>query len=150
MRPVEASDLELVLNQRHEMFIEMGFEPGACHAAIEANRDLFRTALADGRYRGFFAVDNSNRVVAGGGIISHQFHTGPLDASRRRSWIVNVYTEPSHRRRGLARMVMQALLNLCRELGWTAVLLHASSDGRPLYDSLGFKATNEMILKLRQ
>ena len=60
-----------------------------------------------------------------------------------------MYTEPEHRRRGLARMIMMALLELCRESGWAVVHLHASSDGRPLYESLGFQAANEMILKLR-
>jgi hypothetical protein len=33
-------------------------------------------------------------------------------------------------------------------LGLVAVFLHASDEGRPLYESLGFKATNEMVLRL--
>jgi len=37
----------------------------------------------------------------------------------------------------------------CRRQNFASVFLHASKDGRPLYDSLGFEPTNEMKLKLR-
>lgn len=127
----------------------MGYDAAATDRSIVIVTELFRAALADGRYRGFFAEDPEGRVVAGGGVISYDFHVGPRDDAPRRSWIVNVFTEPEHRRRGLARLIMDALVELCRAQGWSIVFLHASDDGRPLYESMGFKATNEMILKLR-
>jgi hypothetical protein len=43
--------------------------------------------------------------------------------------------------------VMLAILAWLKDQGFTAVNLHASQEGRPLYDSLGFEATNEMRLK---
>jgi hypothetical protein len=36
----------------------------------------------------------------------------------------------------------------CREQGYKTVALHASDEGRPLYESLGFQPTNEMRLHL--
>ena len=63
--------------------------------------------------------------------------------------IVNVYTEPAYRRRGLARRLMIAMLDWLRQQGYGTVSLHASDYGRPLYESLGFKVTNEMRLQLR-
>jgi GNAT superfamily N-acetyltransferase len=63
--------------------------------------------------------------------------------------IVNVYTEPAHRRRGLARRLMVAMLDWLREQGYGTVSLHASDYGRPLYESLGFAATNEMRMQLK-
>lgn len=149
LRPVEAKDLDLVLYHRRQMFVEMGHDANKTDAAIRATESLFCRSLAEGRYRGFFFEDNLNRVVAGGGVITYEFHVGPQDSSPHRSWIVNMYTEPNHRRRGLARMIMAALVDLCRELGWAVTYLHASPDGRPLYESLGFKATNEMVVNLR-
>ena len=38
----------------------------------------------------------------------------------------------------------------CREQGYKTVSLHASEDGRHLYEALGFKPTNEMRLGLKQ
>jgi len=43
---------------------------------------------------------------------------------------------------------MLTALSWCRDSGIRSVILHASSDGRPLYDSLGFTPTNEMRLNL--
>ena len=44
--------------------------------------------------------------------------------------------------------MMEALLGWCRGQGFRSVALHASEEGRPLYEKLGFHHTNEMRLKL--
>ena len=149
LRAVSPPDLETVLHHRLRMFIDMGFDPAASESARQANTDLFQRALEEGRYRGFFVEDSQGSVVAGGGVVTHEFHTGPREIAPRRSWIVNVYTEPQHRRRGLARAILGALVDLGSEEGWAAVFLHASDEGRALYESLGFKATNEMVMRLK-
>jgi GNAT superfamily N-acetyltransferase len=59
--------------------------------------------------------------------------------------VVNVYTEPEYRRQGIARALMLALMEWARTTAADRVVLHASSDGRALYESLGFVATNEML-----
>jgi hypothetical protein len=43
---------------------------------------------------------------------------------------------------------MEAALDWGRTHGIRAVILHASSEGRPLYEKLGFRPTNEMRLML--
>ncbi|MBI3493214.1 MAG: GNAT family N-acetyltransferase, partial [Acidobacteria bacterium] len=50
-------------------------------------------------------------------------------------------TEPAHRRRGLARLVMDAIHAWCREAGVASVALNASRDGQPLYESMGYAVT---------
>jgi GNAT superfamily N-acetyltransferase len=59
-----------------------------------------------------------------------------------------VYTEPQFRRRGLARRLIEAALEWCRENKIDVVILHASPEGRALYESLGFQASNEMRINL--
>jgi GNAT superfamily N-acetyltransferase len=44
---------------------------------------------------------------------------------------------------------MQTMIEWCRREGFARVNLHASEDGRHLYESLGFEPSNEMRLKLR-
>ena len=41
------------------------------------------------------------------------------------------------------------MIEWCRKKGFSAVSLHASDAGRPLYETAGFQPTNEMTLKLR-
>jgi GNAT superfamily N-acetyltransferase len=117
-------------------------------AAVEAvSLPFHRRALEEGRYHALFAEDEG-AVVAGGGVIVVDFLPHPRDPVPRRAWIVNVYTEPSHRRRGLARRIVEGLVTWCREEGMATVFLHASAEGRGLYEQLGFVAANEMRLDL--
>jgi GNAT superfamily N-acetyltransferase len=66
-----------------------------------------------------------------------------------RATILNVYTDPEYRRRGIARLLMETMIDWCKRKGLARVNLHASDAGRHLYESLGFEPSNEMRLKLR-
>jgi GNAT superfamily N-acetyltransferase len=101
-----------------------------------------------GEYRGWLAVAADGRVAAGAGITIVPWPGGPRDTAPRRGWIQNVYTEPEFRRRGLARLLVESVVNWCRTEGFHTVSLHASRDGRSLYESMGFRDTNEMRLIL--
>jgi GNAT superfamily N-acetyltransferase len=149
VREATPEDLDVVMHHRRRMFADMGNRDAAALDAMEASsRPIFARALADGSYRGWLAVESSGRVVAGGGIIRLPYHSSPRDPDPRRSWIVNMYTEPEYRRRGLARRLMESMIEWCRAERMANVFLHASDEGRPLYDALGFKPTNEMRLAL--
>ena len=75
--------------------------------------------------------------------------THPRDPQPRRATILNLYTYPQYRRQGLARLLMQTMIDRCRGEGFASVSLHASDDGRLLYEALGFQPTNEMRLWLK-
>ncbi|MDO5118726.1 MAG: GNAT family N-acetyltransferase [Coriobacteriales bacterium] len=57
-------------------------------------------------------------------------HTGVL---------FNVFTLPEHRRQGLARRVMNRLIDDARARALDVLELHATDDGYPLYRLLGFE-----------
>ena len=44
---------------------------------------------------------------------------------------------------------METMIAWCKGKSFARVTLHASEDGRHLYESLGFEPTNEMSLQLR-
>ena len=58
--------------------------------------------------------------------------------------VVNVFTERPYRRQGLARRLMQEVLQWAAFNGVASIVLHASPDGRALYEQLGFVPTSEM------
>lgn len=130
------------------MFAELGHASGDGLARVESDtRAALAGLMADGTYRHWF-LEDSGQVVAGGGAILVPWLPMPQEPALRRVTVLNVYTEPSHRQRGLARRVMQFIIDWCRDEGLACVQLHASPAGRPLYVSLGFLATNEMRLAL--
>jgi GNAT superfamily N-acetyltransferase len=149
IREATPAALDVVMHHRRSMFADMGNRERAALDAMEASsRPLFARALADGAYRGWLVQEDGGRVVAGGGIIMLPYHSSPRDPSPQRAWIVNVYTEPAYRRQGLARRLMDEMIRWCRARRMTAVYLHASDEGRALYESLGFTPTNELRLPL--
>jgi GNAT superfamily N-acetyltransferase len=149
IRKARPSDLGIIMHHRRSMFADMGHrDPTTLSAMLATSEPLFERGLEDGSYQGWLAEGSPGVVVAGGGVIILEFHSHPRDPRPRRAWIVNMYTEPSFRRRGLARRLMEAMIVWCREVELTSVFLHASDEGRPLYASLGFTPTNEMRVDL--
>ena len=63
--------------------------------------------------------------------------------------LFNVYTVPEHRRKGLARRVMEHLLSSAFELNLDVVELNATEDGYELYRSLGFKDDSSTHVPMR-
>jgi len=103
-------------------------------------------ALGDGSYRGWLAMSDGD-IVGGGGVLLCSWPASPKDPLLLRPIILNVYTEPEFRGRGVARRIMNAILDWLRDQEFASVSLHASDAGRHLYEGLGFVATNEMRLR---
>jgi GNAT superfamily N-acetyltransferase len=149
IRHATPTDLPIILHHRRSMYEDMGTRDAkALDVMVATSEPYFRAALADGSYRGFLAETNDNRVVGGGGIVISPWPAHPSDSQARRAMILNMYTEKAYRRRGIARLLMLTMMRWLRNEGFPKVGLHASDDGRPLYESLGFQVSNEMEIKL--
>ena len=150
IRQACSEDLEHILHHRIAMFEEMGYRDPAMLVRLEAvSREYFSEALRRGTYRGWMAEKSDGQVVGGGGIVVADWPGFPGEDQAKRIWILNMYTEPEARRCGVARKLMQTMVECCRREGYGAVSLHASAAGRLLYQSIGFQQTNEMSLKLK-
>ena len=124
--------------------------------AFEILRAKARTRLEEwltsGDYIGWLATpaDQSELVVGGAGVQLQRILPRPVDDATigegRQGTIVNVFTEPEWRRRGIAGLLMQEIINWSKTEKIDRLILHASDDGRPVYEKLGFKESNEMLL----
>lgn len=148
IRPGSLADIPEVLRQRRAMYEDMNYKDSAKLVAMaDLTRTYLETALADGSFRSWLACDG-HQPVAGGAVIVSPWPAHPYDLECRRATILNVYTNREYRRRGIARRLMQTMIGWCKQQGLARVTLHASDDGRHLYESLGFEASNEMKLVL--
>jgi GNAT superfamily N-acetyltransferase len=149
LRIATSADLPVLMNQREKMFRDIGHHDEATLAATMAlDTPFFSQGLLDESYRAWLIVDDTGAAAAGGGIVLVRHHASPRDPHDRRPVVVNVFTEPPHRRRGLARLLMETMITWAKGEGFKLLYLHASPDGRALYEALGFEATNEMRLQL--
>jgi len=148
VRPATISDIETILHHRRSMYLDMGVATPQSAALLEpASRTFFEAALPTGGYYGLL-VEVEGAVVAGGGVLLADWPGSPSNREAKRAWILNVYVEKAWRKRGLARLVMESLVDWCRAQGFKSVSLHSSDEGRGLYEKMGFRPTNEMRLTL--
>ena len=67
----------------------------------------------------------------------------------RRAHLMNVYTRNTYRRQGIARKMVEMLIDETWKRGATEISLDATVMGRPLYESLGFKNSTEAMVMTR-
>lgn len=140
-------DAEVIARHRAQMYSDMrAVNDQDCERLREASQPYLRAMLESEQYMGWLVEDFSG-VVAGAGVSFRELAPYPgCYRTGRLASIGNLYTVPTHRRRGLARMLMETVLHWCDEHGIDQITLSASEQGRPLYQSLGFVPTEEMRL----
>jgi len=149
IREATTDDIPEILRQRRAMYEDMDYKDSEALAAMVATSAAYLSeALPAGSFRAWLAV-SGERIVGGGAIVISPWPSHPYDGQSRRATILNVYTYPDYRKRGIGRQLMQTMIDWCRREDFAFVSLHASKDGRHLYESLGFEPTNEMRLNLR-
>jgi GNAT superfamily N-acetyltransferase len=149
LRNATPDDAELITEHRLLMFKETRPVSAATEASLRAALpDLLRGMLGSGQYVGWLLVDADGSIIAGAGVAIRRLLPRVETQVACEALVVNVYVAPDHRRQGLARRLMETILAWVREQGIERVALHASSMGRPLYESLGFVPTSEMVLNL--
>ena len=134
------------------MFRDMGSaQPSIEQPLLAAATSAIRDAMSAGEYVAWVAhpANNHARVVAGAGVQIRRLLPRPDSSGTgvlvgREGIVLNVYVDRDYRRRGLARRLMETIIEWARETRVVRLVLHASAEGRPLYESLGFEATNEM------
>jgi GNAT superfamily N-acetyltransferase len=147
IRQATVADAAAITRHRIEMFREMG-ELTADEAVVveSASRPRLAAQLESGEYLGWL-TETSGQVVAGAGVLLHQYYPSRANPrGRPTAYILNVFTEPDHRRQGLAHDLISEILAWCRVHDIPRASLHASRFGRSVYNRLGFKETNEMRL----
>ena len=66
-----------------------------------------------------------------------------------RAHLMNVYTRADHRRSGISKKMVEILIEEAKENGVTEISLDATEIGRPLYEVLGFQASDScMVMEL--
>src|SRR5579871_3137526 len=149
IRPATLADSEAITAHRRAMFQEMGHrDDAALDAMAAAFLPWLQPRLTNGEYRAWLALAPDGQVAAGLGLWLMDWPPHMIGPGAPRGNILNVYTEPAFRRQGIARQLMHTALDWCHANGIRAVILHASDDGRQLYNELGFKPTNEMRISL--
>lgn len=138
IRPATSADAPTIAHHRYPD------EEDAAERPIYAA--WLESALERGLYVGFLVSTDGGEVIAGAGLTLLEWGPARGDPQPYRARVVNVWTRPDFRRRGLARELAGLCLKTARERGISHVSLGTSEMARPLYESLGFRASKaEMV-----
>ena len=133
------------------MFQDMGDVSRDAFEILRAKaRARLKEWLDSGDYVGWLATpaDQPEMVVGGAGVQLQPILPRPVNVSTvgegRQGTVVNVFTEPQWRRSGIAGLLMKEIITWSKDEHLDRLLLHASVEGRSVYERLGFIAGNEM------
>ena len=152
IRRATEADADIIAVQRTVMFRDMGsLDPSIEGDLLDAAISQIREAIASGEYVAWLAylAGEPQRIIGGSGVQLRSLFPRPDESGKRiligrEGIVLNVYVEADFRRRGLARRLMEELLDWVRGSDVVSLVLHASDDGRTLYESMGFVPTTEM------
>jgi ribosomal protein S18 acetylase RimI-like enzyme len=110
IRQASFDDVPEILRQRRRMYEDMGYEDTlALDGMVSVSTGYLAEHMADGSFRAWLACDGQ-RVIAGGAVIISPWPAHPYDLECRRATILNVYTDPEYRRRGIGRELMRTMI----------------------------------------
>ena len=155
IRLAGVSDAPLIASHRARMFQDMGLVPESLFEDFRAKCEMrLREMLETGEYVGWLASpnDSTDQIVGGAGVQRRRTLPHPVGephgavaiADGRHAIIINVFTEPEWRRRGAAKSLLNELIAWARRERLDRLVLHASDEGRALYEQMGFVQNNEM------
>jgi hypothetical protein len=121
------------------MFQDMGELPPELFETFRAqSRDKLQRMLERGEYIGWLASPENepDRIVAGAGVQSREVPPHPLIKLNGEITVAV----------GRQAIIVKRIIDWSRQTNLDSLVLHASDEGRPLYERLGFIVTNEMRL----
>ncbi len=132
------------------LFIEEGTGKPVDLQMRSAIREAYASMMGDGRAVAWLAFERAaaKDAVGTGTLVFWQRIPGPHSPTGRYAYIMNMYTRPEFRRRGIASAIIERLVEAVKDAGLTRVALHTLPAAADVYLKAGFVRTdNEMALR---
>ena len=147
-RSADMRDVEALALLRREFLLEVADARPDDTSILPRLRNWFKEKLPSGDFSAILALVG-DEVIASSGLVVHEHPPGIMIPNGREAYIMNMYTKPAWRGRGIATVIFRKLLEVARQKDCTRVALHALPAGRGIYEKEGFVAGNkEMRLDL--
>ena len=148
IRIATKEDIDILMSSRLEMLRvvnDLSDDYDFSEEMINESRDYF----LNGDHLTILAMDGND--VIGCSSISFIRMMPTFDhITGKRAHLMNVYTKREYRHQGIARRMVQLLIEESWKAGATEISLDATELGRPLYESLGFIDSAECMVLARE
>jgi GNAT superfamily N-acetyltransferase len=145
IRQATIDDIDELTELRQRFLTEIGYGSDAVPNAVRSYLDK---ALPTGDFVAFVA-ESAGHIIATSGVQIFQKPPHARNLSGKEGFVLNMFTLPEWRGRGIATALMQRIVGFVRDRGATCIRLHTSESGVGIYTKLGFQPDNsEMLLYL--
>ena len=140
-------DIEILMQIRLEMLREVNNLPDS-YVYDKLFIDESRSYFEEGDQTTVLAMEGEE--VVGCASLSYSWIMPTFShPAGKRAHLMNVYTKPDYRRKGISKRMVEMLIDEAKDKGVTEISLDTTTLGRPLYESIGFKASEEcMVMEL--
>src|SRR5512133_1694608 len=139
-------DASLLSEMGRRMFTGMGKpDDERMQQVVEAFIPWVADAIRRHIYIGWIVQSGAGTPVANAGLLLIAWPPNSRDLNPTRGYVMNVWTHPEHRRKGIARRLMEVVMAEAKRRSIRVLALHASDEGKILYDQLGFRDSREML-----
>lgn len=148
IRIATQDDIDLMMSSRLEMLKVVNDLPADyeyTEQLVNESRDYF----LNGDQITVLALDNGE-VIGCASMSFMRIMPTFSHPTGRRAHLMNVYTRNTYRRQGIARKMVEMLIDETWKRGATEISLDATTMGRPLYESLGFTSSTECMVLTKE
>jgi len=119
-----------------------GVDPGP--RLLVANRIYYRNHIADGSHIALVASEEGEDAGCGAVCFSDELPS-PDNPTGHCAYIMNVYVREKFRRHGIARKIIEKLIEEAEKRDCRKIYLETTEEGRPVYESVGFVPMPDMM-----
>ena len=144
-RQLTVNDVDAFCSMRIKMLLEWGeFKEGDDTTALEAaTRENFLKNI--GKDLICFGEFDNDELVATVSMNIFNRLPGYTNLEGKEGYLLNVYTRPEYRRRGIAKKLVDETIECAKGLGIKMLWLNASKTGRLVYLKCGFKESDNAM-----
>ncbi len=147
-RVATLNDLDLLTTSRIEVLRAANkLDASTDMANVEKESyNYYKNALEDNTHFALLVMED-DKFIGAGGVSFYSVMPTYHNPSGKKAYIMNMYTSPDYRRKGIAYKTLDMLVKVSKERGINQISLEATEMGRPLYEKYGFvKMESEMEL----
>jgi GNAT superfamily N-acetyltransferase len=135
-RLAAAGDIESLVNLRLAFLAEVNTPPAIVPSLGDDLLRYFMDSISSGEFVAYLAVRDS-QVIASSGMVYHR-HPPSNAYNGSEAYIMNMYTHPEWRGRGISTKLLHLLIEQAREHCCGRVSLHFHPQGKTIYARAGF------------
>lgn len=143
-RKATENDIDQLAILRVQQLMDEGYRQ--INSIDQDLRAYFSSSLENGSLICWLGI-HEETIIATGAVCFYQLPPSFSNPTGRVAYITNMYTRDAFRKQGIASHLVERLISEAQNLGHTSVRLHASRDGKSIYERAGFVVSDGFMAK---